>query len=335
MIHLFRPNDRSTVPAGSEKYAPAMHAAWMRAFPDAQPEERDKEDWVENACFLESFERLGVSYDILDPAPGGSISSMADFALEGEGSPAFFHTGVSPRDQITKHSFTFPLQGTKLIELAAQYTNSETFRNVSGREMIMCRLDRGDIDAAIRTIAPEGGQLFIKTVRKQNAFILDYDAASERSPSSQLYKACEDIMWDTVRFEGSDQPYLIIQGVIAPTYEYRMFMVDGVPVTGAGCVEEFTPLDNWETFDPKMEVVRNQSGVTSNRNLLDDYLSFAREFGAQYAKENGTGLVYSLDLCIDRRSGKIRPIEINPPANLGRYASNTDAWILAIDQLES
>lgn len=333
MIHLFRPWDRNTVPAGSENYAPEMHAAWMRAFPNAKPENRDKEDWVENACFLEAFERLGVDYQIVDPAPGGSVSSMADFALDGKGPAAFFHTGISSRDQITKHDFSFPFQGRKLIDLATGYAGSKTFRDAAGRRLIVCKLDRDEIDEAIQTIAPEGGQVFVKTIRKQNAMAITYNPASEKSPSSQLYSQIEDIMWDTVRFEGSERPYLVVQDVIRPAYEYRMFMVDGKPVTGAGCIEEFTPLDNWETFDPKMARIRNQSGVESCQNLLDDYLEFARNFGAKFAAENGDKLVYSLDLCVDLETGKIVPIEINPPANLGRYASNTHAWVIAIDAL--
>lgn len=335
MIHLFRPWDRSTVPAGSESYAPAMHAAWMRAFPKAKPESRDKEDWVENACFLEAFERLGVEYQIVDTAPSGSVSSMADFALNGKGPDAFFHTGISSRDQLTTHDFCFPYQGSKLIDLSTGYAKSKTFRDVAGRRLIACRLDPGDIDEAIKTIAPNGGQVFVKTIRKQNAMVITYDEASKKSPASQLYNQIEDIMWDTVRFEGSEQPYLVVQDVIRPAYEYRMFMVDGKPVTGAGCIEEFTPLDNWETFDPKMARIRNQSGVESCRNILDDYLEFAHTFGASFAAENGDKLVYSLDLCVDLNASKIVPIEINPPANLGRYASDTDAWVKAVDALSN
>ena len=335
MIHLFRPNDRPTVPAGSDVYAPELYNTWMRAFPDAQPQARDKEDWVENACFLEAFERLGVDYEILDTIPGGLISSTADFALDGKGPAAFFHTGISPRDQITSHNFTFPFQNSQLIDLATGYAQSETFKAAAGRRLITCRLNRDDINEAIRTIEPKRGNVFVKTIRKQSAGIIFHDATSLKSPSDQLFQQNEDLMWDMVRFEGSDQPYLVIQDVIEPTYEYRMFMVDGIPVTGAGCIEEFTPLNNTGLYDNQMARIRNQSEITEESDIVARYYNFAFRFGADYAKENGEKLVYSLDLCIDQRTGDVVPIEINPPANLGRYASDTDAWVLAIDQLKS
>mgnify|MGYP001487452918 CR=1 FL=1 len=57
---------------------------------------------------------------------------------------------------------------------------------------------------------------------------------------------------------------------------------------------------------PKMEPVRNRTGVVTARDVLDAYREFAEAFGKEFAAENGRALAYSLDLCIDRNTGTIR-----------------------------
>ena len=329
--HLMRPLGRDSHPIGAEQYAPAITAAWLAAFPDSRPEERDKEDWVENACFLESFTRLGLEHEIMGSTPAVWISASADTLVSGEGEAAFFHSGIKGSDHTTGIDFSLPLQSTKALDAIGKHATSETFRKHAGRQMELVRPDGQAVSEAIRRIVPGSGEIFIKTIKKEMA--QRYSIEAGKDPWEQICAQDEGIMWSTIQYEGNTTPYFSVQGVIEPTHEYRIFMVGDRPVTGAGCVEAFTPLDNWDVFDPKMEPVRNRTGVITARDVLDAYREFAEAFGKEFAAENGKALAYSLDLCLDRNTGKVVPIELNPPMNLGRYASDIDAWVLAIDEL--
>ena len=329
--HLMRPLGRDSHPIGAEQYAPEITAAWLRAFPDSKPKERDKEDWVENACFLEAFTRLGVDHEIMATHAAVWISASADTLVSGEGEAAFFHSGIRGSDHTTGIEQSLPLQGMKALDAIGKHATSETFRKYAGRPMELVRPNGQAVSEAIRRIVPGSGEIFIKTIKKEMA--QRYSIEAGRDAWDQICKQDEGIMWSTIQYEGNTTPFFSVQGVIEPTYEYRMFMVGDRPVTGAGCVEAFTPLDNWDVFDPKMEPVRNRTGVITARDVLDTYLDFANQFGREFAAENGKALAYSLDLCLDKNTSKVVPIELNPPMNLGRYASDVDAWVIAVDQL--
>lgn len=330
-VHLMRPLKRETYPVGAEEYAPEILAAWLANFPDSKPSERDKEDWVENAIFLEVFSRLGVDYTILDPSPAAAISSSKDGVLEGEGHDAFFHSGISRSDQIKTIGHALPLQNSAAIRNVMKYASSQTFRRHAGREMIFVAPEGSAVSKAVREIVPDSGHIFLKTIKKEYARVFAIDAT--RDPWQQICEQDEDLPWMIMHYDGMEEPYFSVQGVIAPTYEYRMFMVGDTPVTGAGCVEHFTPLDNEMLFDAKMEMIRNESDVENEREIADRYLAFAVQFGKEFAAEFGPNHAYSLDLCIDAQTGKVVPIELNPPFNLGRYASRVDVWVKAVDIL--
>lgn len=332
--HLMRPLGRESHPDGAETYAPDILAAWLRAFPNSKAKDRDKEDWVENACFIESLERLGLDYALLDAHEGNVwISSTADTLPSGNGPAAFFHTGIGGKDHLEGVSYALPLQTPKAIRAVTEYATDEVFLARAGRPMLLARPTSSALNDAVRQIVPEGGQVFIKTVKKGATYRFDIEAG--RDPWEQMAEQNENFIWSYMQYEGMDVPFFNVQGLIEPTYEYRMFMVGDRPVTGAGCVEAFTPLDNWDVFDPKMEPVRNKTGVITAHDVLDSYRDFADEFGRAFAERHGKALTYSLDLCLDRNTGKVIPIELNPPMNLGRYASDVDAWILAVDMLMS
>ena len=327
--HLMRPLDRTSYPAGAEDYAPHILGAWLRAFPDSEAKDRDKEDWVENACFIEAFEKLGVEYKILDTAAKVWISSVGDSMPDSTGERAFFHSGIMGHDHAHGVDFDLAFQKSNALKIIGEHATSPVFQKAAGRSMELVKPCSQAVDEAIRKIIPEAGEVFIKTIKKETAGRYKIEAGT--SPWRQICEQDENLIWSIIQYEGLETPYFSIQEVIEPTYEYRMFMVGDKPVTGAGCVEAFTPLDNEDVFDPKMEERRNRSKVEHRGDLVDRYLAFALDYGKAFAAENGTELVYSLDLCVDAKTGKVVAIELNPPFNLGRYASQIEPWVLAID----
>ena len=349
-IYAFRPQTPETYPADIAARAPSTLAAWLRRFPDSVPERQDEEDWIENAVILESAERLGVELVLL-PGQGDvvSISGSGWYGAPAQpGAPIGAMLGTwSNSDLLRGLPVAIDVVGSdaRAVRAAGTYGTSETFLRHCGRPVLVTGGDvegEGGIEAALRSVvdATGSGDLFIKTVKKDwsGRFqvdpakpglwrqLVDADMAIENETDGEEGFG---LGWIPVQREGASE-VLLVQGRIAPTYEYRIVVIDGRPVTASGCIEAFTPAENTAVFDPQMERVRSDGDVVVRTDLVERYLEFAEIFCAEFAAERGEGLDYSLDVCIDADTGKVVPIELNPPLNLGAYARSTDAWLAAI-----
>lgn len=333
LTHLIRPLNADTYPHNAGEYAPLILKAWLEEFPDSQPASRDKEDWIENAVFLKIFKDLNLKYEIKENRNRGYVSAGIDTILSDGEIETFFHTGINRMDQVYSLNYDLFAQKSNMIVKNMLYGASETFKKMCGRKVLLCEPNSCSINEAISDIIPNGGQIFIKTIKKEMAKLFKINPESEKSPIDQINDQDKDFVWSYAHIEGDSAPYFLIQEAIEPKYEYRMFIVGDKIVTGAGCVERFTPLDNENNFDCKMEEIRNKSEVSHCPDLLSRYKDFAEKFAKDYAKEVGVMNAYGLDLCIDNKTGKIAIIEINPSINLGRYASNVTQWVKEIDAL--
>lgn len=331
-LHVMRPLKRSTYPIAAVERAPDLVSTWLHHFPEAVPENRDSEDWIENAIFLAAFERTGVPFQILDEGSRAFVSSTADTLASGAGKGAFFHTGIRGTDHVcAPDDLAFTHQSSAHLDIISKHAQLEIFRRRAGRPIVFAKPDAASIDEAIRKIVPEDGSVFMKTLKKEWA--RSFTIKAGRSPWSQICEHDEGLEWSIMHLEGIDQPYFSVQGLIRPTSEYRMFMVNDEPVTGAGCIESLTPVENSNRFDFKIERIRNSGEIEDRPVLVARYRMFAESFGKKLRNEVGSVPAYSLDLCHDANTGDIVPIELNPPLNLGRYASCVDSWIKAVDRL--
>lgn len=120
----------------------------------------------------------------------------------------------------------------------------------------------------------------------------------------------------------------LIQEWVPMTYEYRFFVVDGQLVSGAGCVEEFTPLDRIgnSPFDPQIRRTRGNgvasdadSAVELRPDLVRRYRSFLSPIAGALPSEMGTVVV---DVALDAGTDKPLIVEFNTLPNSGLYASD-------------
>src|SRR3546814_8877218 len=115
-----------------------------------------------------------------------------------------------------------------------------------------------------------------------------------------------------------------------------MIVVGDRPVTGAGCIEAFAPLDNiGDPFDDRMETIRNRSEAIADPDTAQRYRDFATAYAKDWAAEHGDHMMYSLDLAVDARTGEVVAIEMNPMLNLGLYATSADAIVAAVQSRRS
>jgi hypothetical protein len=128
--------------------------------------------------------------------------------------------------------------------------------------------------------------------------------------------------WGLINDEGVRNAYLV-QEVIPMRYEYRFFVINGAIVTGAGCVEELTPMDNdGEIFDSRMREYRNydcSSPVESREDLLDRFILFAKKVVDELVVECPEITRYVLDVALGKNDEPVI-VEFNGESNAGFYA---------------
>lgn len=136
----------------------------------------------------------------------------------------------------------------------------------------------------------------------------------------------EAMGWAAVFLEGR-RDTLFAQQWIDMGWEYRLFVVDGMVVAGAGRVVENTPLDGREhvRFDPAMRETaetfhRLPSPVMSMPSLAEDYAQFCRTI----LEGDGVSGTMVVDVATDRATGDPVVVEVNSLPNAGLYAA--DVW---------
>lgn len=120
-------------------------------------------------------------------------------------------------------------------------------------------------------------------------------------------------------------PCLLVQEKVEIRFEYRIFVVDGRPVTGAGAIMEHTPNDNEDTFDPKVREHIGGDDVTADPELAARYVAFAERVAP--LMPYGT-----FDMDVALIDGEIGIVEVNPLdfGQVGLFACDADALALAI-----
>lgn len=106
-------------------------------------------------------------------------------------------------------------------------------------------------------------------------------------------------------------------------YEYRFFVVNHQLITGAGCIEEHTPLNNSEPFDPWFRKVRKEYGshLTRDEKMRDVLKGFAQRV-VDFTKElENKCQNYVVDIAVDLHGIPLM-IERNAMLNSGFYASD-------------
>jgi len=137
----------------------------------------------------------------------------------------------------------------------------------------------------------------------------------------------EELGWTAIRLDGSPDSILgqVKRDLI---YEYRCFVVDGVVISAAGCIEEFTPIDAipGQPFDTRLRKYRGHlDGDPSTVLEASDVAAYLLEFAGLVAQEHGGTVV--IDVALDAGDQTPVVVEFNALPNAGLYAS--DPWLVA------
>lgn len=163
--------------------------------------------------------------------------------------------------------------------------------------------------------------------RKKGIWSIELDS----DPEVVKQRLLDAMDWTFIRLEGLEGA-IFAQDAIDLQWEYRLFIVDGVVVSGAGCVEEFTPLDRAPEEGPFGTRVRRirghlHQGRPSAVEDRPEIVARLIEFGRRVAAEHGGTVV--IDVALDAAAsldGTPVVIELNELPNSGLYAS--DPWLV-------
>ena len=330
MLLLHRMLKPETYPAEAEARCPDILATWKHYAPDTQPVERDFEDWAENAHFLHAMNKIGPVQLVPEHRGYGWSGDMTGSVPENPAAePAFMYGIFRPMDAIA-----FPVRANLLWNNASvtsviqDYALSPVFQRYAGRRIDVVDLTQEAIETCLESLYTNGlRDGFVKSRVKGFAWRFHLTQAERLF---QQMDRDEQIAWMTVSHEGARKA-LLIQEAYRPIREYRMIIVGDKPVSGAGCIEAFTPCDSMGLrFDERMEEVRNSDTVISDPATTARYIDFATNFAKEWAQAHGNSSAYSLDLSINAETGDVTPIELNPMMNLGLYANHPDFMIEAL-----
>lgn len=206
--------------------------------------------------------------------------------------------------------------------LADSYATHQAFLTAAGRPFRVAgyATETNDIVQVIQRMSREGVTDFFVKVNPSKtgmfSFTLPPAASAEVIRRRFLSEAIESVM----HLEGKEDAFFV-QGLVDMRYEYRLFVVNQRIVTGAGCIEEHTPLDNLgDTFDPRVRRNRPQRTVVeSHPSIVGRLVTFGEGVVEQLAAEVPDLGTYVLDVALGP-SGEPLAIELNGMLNAGLYA---------------
>jgi hypothetical protein len=335
---LFKPQFSAALETRDPRAAHLL-ASWRTAFPEMPVSpEPDFEDWVENAVRLDAALRLAPERLALVDREGRARylnGSLVPASQEVLFLGCWGESDNEHRDSGVFSTFRYPSQYLGDGRLAHSYVQSQTFLLNAGREIMLCgrreeaddRVELDIFEALADSYRKGTRQVFIKVnLQKYAVFRFAIPSDNPRDIEEKLTTENPDFGLVLVHLAGRDRMFMV-QELVPMAYEYRVIVVDHEPVSGAGCVEAHTPLDNEGAWDPKMEAVRSNGDIEARPDIAARYAAFAQEFVQDYCLERPRGGNYTLDLAIS--NGRVVVVELNPMRNYGLYAMDFDAVLRA------
>lgn len=223
------------------------------------------------------------------------------------------------------------LHSSEGSDIADNYWEIPAFRELSGRRWALAGFypddpDSRDLLEVLQAMFDDGIRSVVVKGTAPKTLLVKFDLTVR--PVS-LYRDIPMGITDGVMHREGDSGVFLVQERIPMVHEYRIFMAGPVPAAGAGCVEDFTPLDGrGETFDTRVEGVRGSGEVIHDPARVAGLVDFARDAGALlHGQAPELGSAWVMDLALNPVSGEIVVIELNPARNAGLYASSPTAWM--------
>lgn len=327
---LHRPLSHDYYPARVSAKAAGMVASFKEMFPHAIPGIVSLTTWKENTAMMvalrDEAERKAIPFHVLDAVglPADDRSAGLNCARSSHLTPG--RHPVAPDTVMWGHFHetdhdAFPLPANllwnsrELVDLVHRWAETGIFESMAGQTFVVLSPSPQSVRQAMQRFQKAGHHYAsLKCSKIGWVHFLDLSQDIPDEVELQIAGAAEK------------NGMLLLQIMLDPLYEYRIFVVGGEVVTGAGCLDGFTPVDHItdHPFDLRMEKYRGDgSSLVEMRELTAGYLDFAREFAGLWASKVSSETSYALDMCWDGQTREIVPMDLLPLANSGLYASST------------
>ena len=283
----------------------------------------DPEDWAENAARLHAaVAAFGLSRTWATVFEPGNVRTV-----RGAGTPS-----LTPETAVVYGQWptTHPLGFLDAADPANHYHRLDAFNRAAGRATAVLTVgdpEEEDLERAaaypqeteaLGTFHALGVEhaLLKRVGRKLPLAPVDVTTAVY-DPRSLRYS-------DTVLYDDLGRPgAFLLQERITMRWEYRVFIVDHRTVTGAGCIEEFTPLQSTGLgFDTRVREDRAAHSPIVRRPLeVAQMIEHAADVASQLTEEKPEMADYIIDLAI-ADDGRPVVIELNGLLNAGLYATD-------------
>lgn len=294
----------------------------------------DREDFIEHTMRIDAA-LAAVGHDRLwIEDQGGTMSRVGtdetaplDLSLPRIGamfSPSFCRLGSDHGEYASVSGAPFVIPSSVGPD---GYFESEVFAAENRRGAVLAGGDTESLAAAIRSalLRSSDRTVWLKS-RFTKAIIMRVRVPQgwENDPDPDL--SLSDVRdpwvspWDLIMAHEGKSRAILVAPHVEMRAEYRLFLVDGHPVTGAGNIESHTPLDHarGSIFDPKVEGVRGDGEIGRRPDLVDAYVRRGTSLGERL-RDEGRGTC-ALDLALI--DGRIGIVELNALGNAGLYASD-------------
>jgi hypothetical protein len=271
----------------------------------------------------EEFARLDATVDAFGAenvwVPESRRRGFARNIVTGEEVPDAFLSHL-PRYGV-QHSGDDHIDENAVERLADRYFHLDAFTRNAGRRVIRSAIwddGRPGLYEDAHSLRGTAKRVVVKTARtKLGLWTIDLPGETYDETKAAIF---DELEWFAVSL-GDRADAFIVQEWVPMLFEYRLFVVDGEVVTGAGCIEENTPLDNRGRFDPAVRESRaGVNAVVDRPDLVEQMVDFGRKVAAEVTEESPALNQYVLDVAIDA-DGQPLVIEMNSLLNSGLYAS--------------
>lgn len=337
-----------------------MVARWASLFsiPSGDLERTaDLEDWTENASrFLAAID-TGVPVHVLgrdsfkgvpplDRSFGTEFDPTAPTAFVGSTQrwePLFAPSLTGEPGPV--NDIRWPVGGS--YGRGQHYWASPTLMKALNRPAVV---STGNMDgergfaAATRQVLAQGAEGVIAKIVFQGKYQNPETLRLRREPDGSIsddaiwkayYEAFEVNLMDC---DGRENCFLV-QARVPMAMEYRIVVVGGSPVAGAGVIPWLSPIFHDPAsgaFDPLVSEAPKGSPLETRPDVVDRYRQAAWDLCAELAA-NGEATFenVTMDFAIDRSRDEVVLIETNPLDNFGLYAMGFDRVMEAIVDVAS